>query len=213
MSGRRNVRPFQGINMIRNELVKGMLVGMLMAPALLSGQSQSTSKPTSFSVDAGIALPLGDFGKAVGTGFGVHGSLWYKLANPKLRVRGDVGFDRFAGENSINVGGFSASTDFTVIPVIGNLVFALGDPKSTATSKPYILGGAGLVLARGSGSVTVAGRTTSSSSTDTNLGIQLGGGIEFQLAGFSTFAEARFVNAFGDGGSARYIPLSFGIKF
>jgi opacity protein-like surface antigen len=195
--------------MIMTRVMGGMLVAMLAVPMVAGAQATAPSR-TSFSVDAGISLPLGDLGDGVGTGFGVHGALWYRLTNERMRVRGDVGFDRFTGDNSINIGGVSAETNVTIIPVVGNVIYSLGQSRQTA--RPYVLGGAGLFVARGSSTVRVGNVTRDESETDTNLGIQVGGGIEFQLAGFSTFAEAKLVNVFGDG-SARWIPLTFGIKF
>jgi opacity protein-like surface antigen len=185
----------------------------LVASMAHAQAAPSATKPTSFGVHAGVGLPLGDFGSAVGTGFGVHGTIWYQAANPKLRFRGDVGFDRFSGENSISVGNVSVSSSSTLIPIMGSALWSLGDPKSASTSKPYLIGGAGLIAARGSFESRVGNVTTSDSETDFNLGIQIGAGVEFKLSGFSTFAEAKLVNAFGDGGSARYIPLMFGVKF
>jgi opacity protein-like surface antigen len=192
--------------------------GIVTLAALFATMAQAqaapaVSKPTSFGVHAGVGLPLGDFGSAVGTGFGVHGTVWYQAANPKLRFRGDVGFDRFSGENNISIGNASSSSSSTLIPIMASALWSLGDPKSASTSKPYLIGGAGLIGARSSGSVRVGNVTQSVSNTDFNLGIQLGAGVEFKLSGFSTFAEAKLVNAFGDGGSARYIPLMFGVKF
>jgi opacity protein-like surface antigen len=190
-------------------VVGGLVAVMLAVPMVASAQA-AAPKNTSFSVHAGIGIPFGDFGDAVGTGFGVHGSLWYKLTNERLRLRGDVGFDRFSGDNNVSIGGSSFETTATVIPIVGNVVYALGQPKQT--SRPYLLGGAGMFVNRSSVSVTALGRTTSSTDTETRLGIQAGGGIEFQLAGFSTYAEAKLVNVFGDG-SLTYVPLTFGIKF
>jgi opacity protein-like surface antigen len=188
---------------MRMQRVVGGLVAVMLAVPMVASAQAAAPKKTSFSVHAGIGIPFGDFGDAVGTGFGVHGSLWYKLTNERLRLRGDVGFDRFSGD----IGSVSYSS--TVIPVIGNVVYQLGQPKQT--SRPYLLGGAGVILDRSS--VDGLPSNVDASESETGLGIQLGGGIEFNLAGFSTYAEAKLVNRFGDRGSARYVPLTFGIKF
>jgi len=64
-------------------------------------------------------------------------------------------------------------------------------------------------------SAEVTARTGSArrSESDTNLGIQLGGGLTFQLSGFSTFLEAKYVNAFTEGDNATWIPITFGVRF
>ena len=69
--------------------------------------------------------------------------------------------------------------------------------------RPYALGGLGLFNTR----------NPETDQSDTNLGLQVGGGLTFQLSGFSTFAEARFVNVFSDGRSSRYVPITFGVRF
>jgi hypothetical protein len=74
---------------------------------------------------------------------------------------------------------------------------------------PYILGGVGMF----NGKASAGSSTYSVSASSTDLGIQAGGGIEFKLSGFSTFAEAKFVNVFGDGSSSSWIPITFGVRF
>ena len=49
--------------------------------------------------------------------------------------------------------------------------------------------------------------------SSTDVAVQGGAGVNFQLAGFTTFVEAKFVNIFGDGSSTRYIPITFGFRF
>ncbi len=65
---------------------------------------------------------------------------------------------------------------------------------------------------RSSSEASVGGVSGDSDSSN-DLGIAVGGGVEFRLAGFSTFAEARVVNVFGDNDSSRWIPVTFGIRF
>lgn len=73
-------------------------------------------------------------------------------------------------------------------------------PVSAQNMKPYF--GAGLNLARASASIS----GISSSSTET--GINLIGGLRFALSGMSSFAEARLSLGGGD-----QLALSFGVLF
>lgn len=75
--------------------------------------------------------------------------------------------------------------------------------------KPYVLGGLGLY----NGKTTADFGSAEISGSDTNLGLQAGAGVAFQLSGFSTFAEARLVNIFSDGNSSRFVPIVFGVRF
>ncbi len=176
----------------------------LAVPTAAFAQQQSA-----VSVAGGLSVPVGDFGDAFDTGFGIHGSYWRPLAGRTITLRVDAGFDRFSGPNL-----FGVSVSGTTFPLMGNAVLRLGADAKEGSARPYLFGGAGVVVSRTTVGVRVGNLSRSESRTVTDPGIQLGGGIEFALAGFSTFAEARLVNAFGDDfRSGRYIPLMFGVKF
>jgi opacity protein-like surface antigen len=175
-----------------------------MMPLAVGAQEQP-----GWSIAGGLSLPLGDFGDVFDAGFGVHGSYWKPLAGKTITLRLDAGFDRFSGPSVL---GFSSSA--TAFPIMGNAVLRFGADAKEGTARPYVFGGAGVLISRTSVGVRVGSVSRSESRTSTDPGIQLGGGVEFMLAGFSTFAEARLVNGFGDDfRTARYIPLMFGVKF
>lgn len=175
------------------------LIAALAAPAALA--AQSADKPVSFGVSGGLSLPMGDFGDARNTGYNLTGHVYLKPASlTAVRLRGDVGYDRW------DVDGFDAST--RSIALAANAVYDF-PAQSTSIVRPYVLGGLGLFSLKTS--ATSSGITNRSG--DTNLGLQVGGGLSFQLSGFSTFAEAKLVNVFTDGESTRYIPVTFGVRF
>lgn len=166
------------------------VAALMMTPAMVSAQSSAVG----FGVSGGLSVPTGDLGDGVDAGYSIAGHVFLKPASTKnLRFRGDVSFDRFAfkgnGDGNSRVLGF-----------VGN---ALLDLSSSGGIKPYILGGLG----------GYNGKSSSSSDSDTNVGIQVGGGLNFQLSGFSTFLEAKYVNVFSDPNSTGYIPITFGIRF
>ena len=163
------------------------------------------SKPISFGVMGGLSLPMGDFGDAYDSGYNITGNVYLTPSGQRFRLRGDIGYENFGGQSIGSV----ASSDFSVLSFTGNLVFPLGTSDGEGSIRPYVIGGGGLY--RGSSTIEVVG--VSRSESDTNFGIAVGGGFEFQLSGFTTFAEARFTNVFSDGDSARWIPITFGIRF
>lgn len=177
------------------------LAALVALPAMASAQE---SRPVSFGVSGGLSLPVGDLGDGYDSGFNVTGHIGYKPAMfTNLSFRGDVSFDKWGSKVLDDV-----ST--RVLGVTANAVYAF--PQTTpGVVRPYVLGGVGFFNGKSSG--TVAGQSLDDSDSSTDLGIQLGGGVNFQLSGFATFVEAKFVNVFGDGSSARFIPITFGVKF
>jgi opacity protein-like surface antigen len=156
-------------------------------------------------VSGGLSLPMGDFGEGLSSGFNVTGHVYYKPASLKsLRLRGDVSFDRFDADG---VDGSFRSLGFA-----GNVVYDF-PTQSSSMVKPYVLGGLGIYNGNSSVKVSTGAGNFALSGSDTNLGLQVGGGITFQLSGFSTFAEAKLVNVFTEGASARFIPITFGVRF
>jgi|JI8StandDraft_2_1071088.scaffolds.fasta_scaffold76800_1 opacity protein-like surface antigen len=177
------------------------LTAALAMPAVLTAQA-SSDKPVSFGVSGGLSLPLGDFGEARNSGYAVAGHLYFKPASLKaIRLRADAGYDRW------DFDGANANT--RNISFVGNVLYEVPMQSATSITRPYLLGGLGLhSIKTTSGSGTFTNR-----SGDTNLGLQVGAGLTFQLSGFSTFAEAKLVNVFTEGQSTRYLPITFGVRF
>lgn len=181
------------------------LLGLAGALALLTGVAGAQdSKSMSFGAMGGLSLPMGNLGDAYDSGYNITGSVYFTPAS-RFMIRGDVGYESFGGQSI----GTVASSDLNMLSATGNLIFPLSSSTAEGTMRPYILGGAGIY--RASSDIEVLG--VKKSSSDTNLGVAFGGGVEFKLAGFSTFAEARFTNVFSDGKSSRWIPLTFGFRF
>lgn len=170
------------------------LVAALSVPAAMT--AQSTSRTVSLGVSGGLALPTGDFGEGLSSGYSVAGHVFLKpAAIQSLRFRGDVSYDRWDIENT--------DASFRSLAGVANALFEV-PAQANATVRPYLLGGVGIFNGKVSGT---------NSESDTNLGVQLGGGLTFQLSGFSTFLEAKYVNVFADGDNANWIPITFGVRF
>lgn len=175
-------------------------IAALAVPAALS--AQSTNKTVSLGVSGGLSLPMGDFGEGLNSGYNITGHVYFKPASLQaIRLRGDVSFDRWAVDGAGDAN--SRALGFT-----GNVVYDF-PTQSTSMVKPYVIGGLGLY--NNKSSVNIGGADFSGS--DTNLGLQAGAGLTFQLSGFSTFVEGKLVNVFSDGSSARFVPITFGVRF
>jgi len=176
------------------------LAALVALPAMASAQE---SRPVSFGVSGGLSLPVGDLGDGADAGYNITGHIGYKPASfTNLSFRGDVSFDRWGLKNNDDV-------SFRSLGVTANAIYAF--PQTTpGVIRPYVLGGVGMYNSK---STIDVGNNSADVGSDTNVGVQAGAGINFQLSGFATFLEAKFVNVFTEGNSLTFIPITFGIKF
>jgi outer membrane protein with beta-barrel domain len=181
-------------------LKRSILVAALAGIALVSSsyvaqaQIAAVAKPVQFGIAAGAALPTSDLSDGANTGFNVTGTLGLNPALIPLGIRVDAAYNSFGAK------GGGANIHFT--SVTGNLVYKFPSPGVS----PYAIGGAGLYNA----AVDVTGV---GSGSDNHFGWNLGGGISMPLSGFDTFIEARYNQVQGNGGSLKFIPITFGILF
>ncbi|HEY0928406.1 MAG TPA: outer membrane beta-barrel protein [Gemmatimonas sp.] len=177
------------------------LAAAIAAPAALSAQA-SSDKPVSFGVSGGLSLPMSDLGDAAESGFTAAGHIYFKPASmASLGFRGDVSYDRWTTK-------FSDDVNLRSLGFVANALYSV---NSSSMVKPYLLGGVGMFNSKASVDL---GSTSGDTESSNDLGIQVGGGLRFQLSGFSTFLEAKYVNVFGDGdASAKWVPITFGIRF
>lgn len=190
------------------------LTGLLAFAALpLTAHAQSGEiRPISFGISAGLSLPMGDASDSYSSGYNVTGHVAFRpAAFTNLSFRGDVGFDRFNAKESVSLATLEGT--LTAIGVTANAVYAFPQSDMSAMLRPYVLGGVGFYNTKHDLTVEVGEGVEVDEGSDTNMGLQAGAGVEFALSGFSTFAEVKFVNVMGDGGSLRWIPVSFGFRF
>jgi opacity protein-like surface antigen len=175
------------------------LAAFLALPVMASAQE---TRPFSFGVSGGLSLPMGDLGDGYDSGYNITGHVMFRPATfTNLSFRGDVNFDRFGSKTLDDV-----STRF--LGGSANAVYAF--PQTTpGVIRPYVLGGVGMQ----NGKTSISGTGSSGQASSTDLHVQGGAGVNFQLSGFTTFVEAKYVNVFGDPNSASYIPITFGFRF
>lgn len=181
--------------MKRSPFVAAVLgLALVSLPFGAGAQVSTVVKPVQFGVAAGAAFPTSDLSNSFSTGF--NGTVTVGL-NPEmipLGIRIDGAYNQF------NAKGGGANVHFT--SVTGNLVYKI--PSGGVS--PYLIGGGGWYNA----AVTVTGFGTGS---DNHFGWDLGGGITMPLSGFDTFLEARYNQVQGNGGSLKFIPVTFGVMF
>jgi hypothetical protein len=160
------------------------LAAILLAAPALHAQ-------TSFSVAAGAALPMGDFADGFKMGYNVTAALGIKPPLAPVGVRIDGMYN--AWEPKTGSGSFRVLAGTANVTLSGAAMVPMG----------YLIGGLGMYNA------SVSGATGS----ETDFGFNIGAGIKFPLTGFSTFAEVRLHFVQSEGGSTKFVPITFGLTF
>ena len=177
------------------KFVAGAAVFAAMFATAPTVRAQKSSGPQ-LGISGGLTLPLGNLGDGYGSGFNLQAHASAKPSSFPFGLRADAGLWTNSGK-TVSTGGISGSNpSLTLFTVNGNVIYNFEGAKD-ATFVPYVIGGAGVY--------------SGNRNFGTKLGLNAGGGVTFKLAGFDAFTEARFHNIFADGGSARLIPISFGI--
>ena len=182
---------------MKRSLFAAALVGIAFMPFAAHAQKHTSSavKPVQFGIGGGAALPTSDLSDGASTGFNVTGTIGWNPQMIPLGIRVDGAYNRFGLKGG-------ASGDIHFSSVTGNLVYKV----PAASVSPYLIGGAGWYNA-------AVNLTGFGSGSDNHLGWNVGGGISMPLSGFDTFIEARYNQVQGDGGSLKFIPITFGVMF
>jgi hypothetical protein len=155
----------------------------------------------SFGIGAGASMPGGDLGKGVESGYHalVTAGIHPPLAPVGFRVDGM--FNEFNQKSP-------ATNKTRIMGLNANAVLSL--PGAIVLS-PYVIGGVGTYQTKS----TAAGAKSSN-----DLGVNIGAGIKFGLAGFGAFAEARYHYIMAEKNTVtnttpkvNFIPITFGITF
>lgn len=190
-----------------------------------SAAAQAAMTPTSggmqFGVFGGANLVQGDFKDAYkSVGFDAGAALAFNPAMLPFGVKISGTFERFSPKDEAKSAGVGNTS------VIGGAANAVLKFPGAMVS-PYVTAGIGfdhvkvsfdesaLVNCEANPELCVASvRGAESSSSVNKFGANFGGGVQFQLAGMSTFLEATYKITFGDQGSKlKRIPINFGIMF
>jgi len=170
-------------------------VGLALAAALIATPAAAQ---TSFSIAAGATVPVGSTADAVDVGYNAILGLGIKppLAPLGLRIEG------MYNSHAVKDGG--GSNMQTLAAIVNGTLSGVGMPIPMG----YLIAGLGMYSSKLT-DVPIIGNTDS----ETDIGFNIGAGINIPLTGFSTFLEARFHFIQTEGNSTKLIPISFGIKF
>jgi opacity protein-like surface antigen len=172
------------------------LAFVMLAP--LGTIGAQISNPLKFTLFGGAALPVGDTGDALNTGYTVGGAVDFRVPLSPFGVRGELTYSGFDAKD--------VSGDLKDVGVNANLVYWLQNPTP---AKPYIAGGPS--WSHQTGTVSVSGQDISESANA--WGFNLGGGLQFGLGDLGTRLDVRYRRISKDGGSFSVIPITFGVTF
>jgi opacity protein-like surface antigen len=165
----------------------------LMAPIAMA-QAQ-----LKFGIGAGASLPGGDLKDGVETGYHLMATAGVQPPLSPVGFRVDGAWNQFSEK--------SPGTDnLRILSLSANAI--VGMPGAMVV-KPYAIGGVGMYNSKNS---------AANSESSNDMGVNLGAGVSFGLAGFGAFAEVRWHKIFpeevaGFKPNISYIPLTFGITF
>ena len=165
----------------------------LMAPIAMA-QAQ-----LKFGIGAGASVPNGDFSNGTETGYHVLAVAGIKPPLAPVGFRVDGMWNQFSATGN-------SSAKLRIMSLSANAILSM--PGAMVVS-PYAIGGVGMYNSKDNS----AGATASN-----DVGVNIGAGVSFGLAGFSAFGEVRLHNIMADNGAGgttnvRFIPITFGITF
>jgi opacity protein-like surface antigen len=152
-------------------------------------------------VQAGIALPMGDFGDGYDMGFGGNATFAYHL-NPMVDITGSIGYLTWSGKDG--------DYTFSSIPVLVGIRYYFGQGKF----HPYVTGELGMHFTTVDvPSVVIYGITVGGgSASDSFFGFGAGAGFLYQLSPtLDLDVNAKFSNISSSGGSSSYITILAGV--
>ena len=179
--------------MRRPGVAAAAVIALAMLTAPLAANGQSVLGPIQVGIAAGAAIPVSDLSNNFNTGFNVTGTAGINPVGLPVGFRGDVAYNQFGSKGATNIKAKFAS-------VTGNVVLSMAGVGIT----PYAIGGIGWYHV----SSSVTGSTASN-----DFGFNIGGGVDVPLSGFKTFVEARYNRVSENGGSASFVPITFGVMF
>jgi opacity protein-like surface antigen len=222
--------------MILSRSLLGLLTALGVASVATSAAAQEAPyRPYRFGVQGGLSLPQGDVGDAFDNGFTVGATLDLALVNRPFGLRFDVGYHRYGVVDAAEALGLDAT--FSVIPITAAAVVAI---PTTSGVRPYLLGGLGMYVVRGSvtfdesiflegraaegaavrpslaGAAGAAGVTAARetySDSETKFGLHGGAGLGFRLGTLDAYLEARYHSVFTEETNTSFVPIVFGVRF
>lgn len=162
-----------------------------LAVSVAAPRAARAQTPIRFSGAAALALPVGDLGDAADVGFNLSFRGEGKLPSPNWFLRGDLSWDRFGGKGVVD--------SYSYLGIAANLVHR-------GSGRVYEFGGLGLYNSK----------TTFNDQLnhdDTNLGVNLGVGLDLNPGPHTPFVEFGLTNVITSGSNSLWFPVRFGVRF
>ena len=175
------------------QIRKGLMMACAFAVAIIAPQVARAQTPVRFSGAVSLGLPIGDLGNATDLGYGLTFRGEGKLSNPEWGLRGDLTWDRFPGRGGIDA--------YSYLGLAGNFVHRM--PSESL----YEFAGLGLY------NNTISFNGGGANVSDTNLGLQLGVGLDLAKGPHTPFVEFGLTSVFTSGANTLWFPVRFGIRF
>ena len=137
-------------------------------------------------------LPIGDLGNAADPGVNLALRGEGRLPARNWSLRGDLTWDRFSGKGAID--------SYSYLGLAGNLV------HRSAADRLYEFGGLGVY----GNTMTFSNQLNHS---DTNLGVQMGLGLDLAPGPHTPFVEFGLTGVFTSGSNSLWFPVRFGVRF
>lgn len=192
--------------MMKRAILSIAAAALVVAPSVSHAQrSRAATSPVKFSLDAGIAMPMSDWGDAVGTGLGIGASGAKQLTGSPVFLRGELGFNYYMGKDQ----GGGLTTKGNQIGGAFDLGYSF---PSSSTVKPYVLGG--LNIHRTSLTAEIDGGGSASDNSSAKFGFNGGVGMRFKMGARVAHVEGRYMNqGTWNGASIASFPITFGVEF
>ena len=187
-------------------IVSGLAVFALMAVAS-NANAQLPARPIRVGISGGVSQPVGNASDVYKMGFDLGALAELRAPAMPVALRAEFMYHRYGIKDEV-AGALGASGgNSRMLAGTANLVYSLPLPGLV---KPYLIGGVGLY--NGKTKLDVNG-SSSESESSTDFGLNGGAGVEFGLAGLSTFVEARVHSVSTEGSRTNFVPVTVGIKF
>ena len=170
----------------------GLMTACVLAAAMVAPRAARAQTPIRFSGAVNLGLPIGDLGNAADLGYGLAFRGEGKLSSPEWDLRGDITWDRFPGRGVVD--------NYSYLSLAGNFVHRMPGENL------YEFVGPGLY----ENTVSVTG---GGSASDTNLGLQMGIGLDLAKGPHTPFVEFGLTSVFTSGANTLWFPVRFGIRF
>jgi opacity protein-like surface antigen len=180
---------------LRRILAAAPLALALTTAAHAQATTGAATRPVSFGVAGGLSVPTGDAGDLIKSGFLVGGLLEFARPASPLAFRVEVDYQRF--DSKLDIAG---AGNLRVISGVANVLYKFAGQ----TARPYLLGGLGLFN---------SGSSEEDSESETDVGFNLGAGLEVPLSGITVFGDVRYQSILASPDNVNLIPIRVGIRF